>query len=205
MLRFNGQWLASVLALAIAITIVDRSIAQPPANKAKTDAQNAIEPRSGPGAGQKFLAKFVGQFDVEKSFFRRDGSESKVTGTCSQEMIHEGRFLKSEFTFDGPTGKTTGTGTIGYDTTTGTFTSVWIDSRSTRMSLRTSKGKFDGKMIVLTAAQIEGTPAGRQSRTETKLEDDGKKIIHTQFGIDQAGNERKVMSLVLTRKKSASK
>jgi len=41
-------------------------------------------------------------------------------------------------TFDGPGGKTTGTGLIGFEPETGKFTSVWIDSRQTRMSLRSA-------------------------------------------------------------------
>src|SRR5436190_15396129 len=108
----------------------------PPKTKSTKDPQSAYEPRSKPGAGQKFLEKFVGDWDVVKTFYPRSGDPIKVTGECRQTMIHEGRFLKSEFVFQGQGGgKTTGTGLIGFETDSGKFTTVWVDSRSTRLSL----------------------------------------------------------------------
>lgn len=172
------------------------SWAQPPADK--KDPQSAIEPRSGPGAGQKFLAQFVGDWNVEKSFHPREGQPVKTMGTCRQDLIHGGRFLRSEFTFEGANGKSTGTGLIGFDPSTGLFTSVWIDSRSTRVSHRIGSEKFDGKSIVLKGAALDGNPT-RQSKTVTTVEDGGQKIVHTQYGQSADGNERIVMKLVMTK------
>jgi len=169
---------------------------QPPAAD-KKDPQSAIEPRSGPGAGQKFLEKFVGDWEVTKTFHPRAGEPVTTKGTCRQTMIHGGRFLQSEFLFDGPGGKTTGTGTIGFEADTGLFTSVWVDSRSTRMSLRKSREKFDGTEIVLFSRSLDDKE-GRQSRTVTKVEDGGKKIVHRQYSPTPDGKERLVMELILT-------
>jgi len=163
----------------------------------KKDPQSVIEPRSGPGAGQKFLEKFVGDWEVTKTFNPRTGDPATAKGTCRQTMVHGGRFLQSEFTFDGPAGKTTGTGTIGFDADAGLFTSVWVDSRSTRMSLRRSKEKFDGTEIVLYSRSLD-EKEGRQSRTVTRLEDGGRKIVHRQFSPTPDGKERLVMELVMT-------
>jgi hypothetical protein len=113
------------------------------------DPQSSFEPRSGPGAGQKFLEKLAGDWNVVKTFYPRSGELSRSTGSCRQTMIHEGRFLQSEFTFDGPSGKTVGLGLIGFEPETGLFTSVWTDSRSTRMSIRRSEAPFNGEEIVL--------------------------------------------------------
>src|SRR3954447_20050204 len=93
---------------------------QPPADK--KDPQSAIEPRSGPGAGQKFLEKFAGAWDVAKTFHPRMGEPVKIKGECVQTMIHGGRFLKSEFTFGEGEAKTTGTGLIGFEPDKGIFT-----------------------------------------------------------------------------------
>jgi len=181
------------------------SIAQdPPQKDRKRDPQNAIEPRSGPGVGQKFLEKFVGDWTVEKSFFRPNGEAVKSSGTCKQTMIHGGRFLQSEFTFETDAGKTTGTGLIGFEPETGKFTSVWIDSRQTRMSFPQSEEKFDGKSIVLVGKALgEGAKDGRRSQTVTTLEDGGKRIVHRQSAMDADGKERLVMELVLTKKAEA--
>jgi hypothetical protein len=189
MLRVCLFLCASLVGIAVAA-------GQPPA-PAKKDPQSAIEPRSAPGAGQKFLEKFVGDWDVVKTFHPRTGDPVVSKGSCRQTMTHGGRFLQSDFTFDGTGGKTTGTGTIGFETETGLFTSVWVDSRSTRMSLRRSKDKFDGAEIVLFSRSLDDKE-GRQSRTVTRLEDDGKKIVHRQYSPTPDGKERLVMELSMT-------
>src|SRR4051812_41853876 len=145
------------------------------AGQSKSDPQSAVEPRSGPGAGQKFLEQFVGEWDVVKTFYSRSGTPSRTTGVCRQTMIHDGRFLQSEFTFQQGDTKTTGLGIIGFEPAAGTFTSVWIDSRATRMSLRQSKDWFDGKEIVLFSRSLGDGAEARISRTMTRLEDNGRK------------------------------
>ena len=70
-------------------------------------------------------------------------------------MIHDGRFLQSEFVFEQDGKKSTGLGLVGFDATTGQFTTVWTDSRSTRMSLRQSQQPFSGKEIVLQSRSLK--------------------------------------------------
>jgi hypothetical protein len=169
---------------------------QPPDKK---DPQSAIEPKSKPGVGQKFLEKFVGDWEVAKAFHPRMGEPTKQKGECRQTMVHGGRFLQSEFTFESGNEKTTGTGLIAFQPETEKFTSVWIDSRQTRMSFRQAEGKFDGEQIVLFSKELDGKE-GRKSKTVTKLEDEGKKITHRQYGINADNTERLVMELVMTKK-----
>lgn len=175
---------------------------QPPekGTKDKKDPQSQYEPRSAPGVGQKFLEKFAGTWDVAKTFHPRAGEPVKAKGECRQEMIHDGRFLRSEFTFGEGAGKTTGTGLIGFEAATGLFTSVWTDSRSTRMSFRKSKDKFDGEQIVLFSQSLDPGANERRSRTVTRLEDKGEKVVHRQYAAGAGGEERLMMELVLTRK-----
>jgi hypothetical protein len=190
----------TVAAVAL-VTLVGAAPAQDKAGK--PDPQSTYEPRSGPGVGQAFLAKFVGDWDVAKTFHPRSGDPARSAGVCRQEMVHGGRFLRSEFTFGGGKDATTGTGLIGFDPATGRFTSVWTDSRATRMSVRQSKDKFDGEQIVLFGVAPDGSPV-RPSRTVTRLEDGGKRIVHRQYSpAADGGPERLVMELVLTRKAAA--
>src|SRR5262245_33688542 len=189
----------TVFALLSVTLAFAAAVAQQPEKK---DPQSAVEPRSGPGAGQKFLEKFVGAWDVAKTFNPRSGDPVRIKGECVQTMIHGGRFLKSEFTFGEGASKTTGTGLIGFEPDKGIFTSVWTDARQTRMSFRQGKEKFDGQEIVLYGQELGGA-AGRKSRTATRLEDDGNTIIHRQYGVAQDGTERLVMELRMTRHKGA--
>jgi hypothetical protein len=175
------------------------------AQEAVRDPQASFEPRSRPGAGQKYLESFVGDWDVVKIFHPRSGGEPvRNTGTCRQAMIQEGRFLQSDFVFEQDGRKSTGQGLIGFEPANGRFTSVWIDSRQTRMSLRHSREPFDGREIVLyskslddDAAKAPGPPA---SRTISRIEDGGQKIVHRQYNAGADGRERLVMELILTRK-----
>jgi hypothetical protein len=173
----------------------------------KRDPQATFEPRSGPGTGQAYLAKFVGDWEVAKTFYPRAGEPVRGQGTCRQSMIHGGRFLQSEFVFGQGERASTGLGLIGFEPESGTFTSVWTDSRQTRMSFRQSQSKdrFDGTQIVLFSKSLdaEGKEA-RRSRTVSRLEDDGRKLVHRQYALDPNGEERLMMELVMTRTSKAA-
>jgi hypothetical protein len=188
-------------ALGVLLLIAFLGGAQSPAQDKQKDPQSAYEPRSNPGTGQKFLEKFVGAWDVVKSFHPRSGDPVRTKGECRQTMLHGGRFLQSEFVFGEGEAKTTGTGLIGFEADSGKFTSVWVDSRSTRMSLRQSQDKFNGEEIVLLGKSLASDgKQGRSSRTVTRLEDTGRKIVHRQYNAGPDGKERLIMELVLTRK-----
>ncbi len=60
---------------------------------------NQYEPPNAPGAGQKLLAQFAGDWDVVKTFFPMNGKPIVTKGTCKQYMIQGGKFLQSDFTF----------------------------------------------------------------------------------------------------------
>jgi hypothetical protein len=188
-----------VLGVAVLACLLVAADDPPPLPK---DPQSSFEPRSGPGAGQKFLEKFVGDWEVAKTFYPRSGGEpARATGQCHQKMINDGRFLESRFVFEQNGTKTTGLGLIGFEPEAGRFTSVWTDSRQTRMSLRQSQDPFNGEEIVLYGRTLNPDAKGPpRSRTVTRLEDDGRKIVHRQYALDGEGKERLVMELVMTRK-----
>lgn len=170
---------------------------QPPAK----DPQSSYEPRSRPGAGQKLLEQFVGDWDVAKVFHPRTGSPVRSEGRSRQTMIHDGRFLQSEFVFGEGERKSTGLGIIGFEPETETFTSIWTDSRQTRMSLRQSRGAFDGRQIVLYSRSLEAEgKESRRSKTVSRLEDEGRKLVHRQYALGAGGEERLMMELVLTKR-----
>jgi len=193
------RFVSAATVLLAVLFVLSIAIGQAP-----RDPQSAVEPKSGPGAGQKFLQQFVGDWDVVKNFYSRSGEPSRTLGDCRQTMIHDGRFLQSDFAFQQGEAKTTGQGLIGFEPAPGTFTSVWTDSRATRMSLRQSKDKFDGKEIVLFSKALgEGGAAARVSRTSTTLEDNGRRMVHRQYSIGDGGTERLMMELIMTRRRES--
>ncbi len=180
------------------------SIAHSPA-RAQKNPQSVYEPESKPGAGQRFLQKFVGDWDVAKTFFSpRGGKPVRIKGTCQQTMINGGRFLRSAFVFQDGDHKTTGIGLIGFEPGNGLFTSVWTDSRGTRMSVRHSHEPFNGKEIVLYSVSLDPSGQARwKTRTLTRLTDDGNKIVHRQYLVGRDGKEQLLMELILTRKSAS--
>jgi hypothetical protein len=172
---------------------------------AQQDPQASFEPRSSPGAGQKLLEQFAGDWSVTKIFYPRAGDPIRTEGRCRQAMIHEGRFLQSDFIFEQNGKKTTGLGIVGFEPESGRFTSFWTDSRQTRMSVRQSQDRFDGKRIVLYSRSIDpGGNDSRRSKTISQLEDGGRRLVHRQYALGPGGEERLIMELIMTRKPAAA-
>lgn len=188
--------LAAALAMLATACAIDTPPAPPPGN----DPQAAYEPPSQPGAGQEFLARMVGDWRVVKTFHSRSGAPAVSEGTCHQAMVHGGRFLESDFEFHRQGGTATGTGIIGFDPGSGVFTSFWIDSRSTRVSTRQSRGTFDGERIVLYGLALGAEARPVSSRTETTIGADSRSVSHRQFAVSTDGTERLVMELQMTRR-----
>src|SRR6516225_4665845 len=109
----------------------------------KKDPQAAFEPRSNPGAGQKFLEKFVGTWDVVKTFYPRSGDPVRAKGECRQTMVDGGRFLRLEFIFQQGDTKTVSLGVVGFEAESALFPSLWNESRSMKITLRQRREKFD--------------------------------------------------------------
>ncbi len=167
---------------------------QPP----RKDPQSSFEPRSAPGKGQQFLVRMEGQWDVEKTFHPRSGSPVRLKGTASQKMIHEGRFLQSDFSFESEGQVTTGTGLIGYEAEKDQFTSCWLDSRSTRFSFRKSQPPFNGVEIILFSENL-GEATKPRTRTVTKFDQNDQRLVHRQYAINADGSERLMMELIMNR------
>jgi hypothetical protein len=186
------------IAAVLAACVMVAAAKQPP--EGRQDPQSSYEPRSKPGSGQKYLERMVDQWEVQKTFYPREGEPVRTSGRCRQVMVQNGRFLQSDFVFGQGGQESTGMGLIGYEPEAGRFTSVWIDSRQTRMSLRYSRQPFDGEKIMLYSGTLETSKTDtRSSRTISILEDKDNRLVHRQYAIGPNGDERLMMELVLIR------
>ncbi len=159
------------------------------------------EPPNRGGAGQVLLAKMVGNWTFTDTFFPLRGGKPHVsTGTCQQFMILGGMFLQSNFTFHGANGSTwKGEGISGFSPSTGKFTTDWIDSQRTEMSIRQSRGKFDGKNMWLYAQQIGREHPGRVTFAHAFLRDGGKQLVYDHYYQVPGGKPKMMFEIVLIR------
>jgi Protein of unknown function (DUF1579) len=172
-----------------------------PAVAVAQQTHEQYEPSTGPGAGQKLLSQFVGDWNMVQTFFPKTGQPIATKGTCKQYMVQDGKFLESDFTFFNASGtKSTGTGISGFDSKTNRFTTVWFDSRRTTMSIRQSDGSFDGRNIVLWSTPLDPDTPGRKTVARAHLEEDGRVLVYGHFLIGDNGNERIIFEMRLTRK-----
>jgi len=193
------------MRLAVSLLTIAFSMVISASGQEKKSDRSKFEPRSEPGAGQGLLKRFEGDWDVTKTMYRQTGDPTRATGRCRQMMIHDGRFLQSDFTFEQGGRKTTGLGLIGFEPESGTFTSFWTDSRQTRMSVRQSRDRFDGQQIVLYSKSLEADgKEARRSKTVSRLEDGDRKLIHRQYNLGPEGQERLFMELTMTRRTGTS-
>lgn len=161
---------------------------------------NQYEPSNAPGAGQKLLAQFVGNWSVVNTFYPAQGKPRVTNGTCKQYMVKDGKFLESDFTFSNADGsKTSGTGISGFDSKTNRFTTVWFDSRRTEMSIRQSDGKFDGKNIALWATPLDNDNPGRKTVARAHLEKNGHVLVYAHYLVGPDGKERMMFQMLMTR------
>ena len=134
-------------------------------------------------------------------FYPREGDPVRTSGQCRSTMIQNGKFLQTEFEFNQAEGKSTGLGIIGFEPETGRFTSFWVDSRQTRVSVRQGREPFDGQKIVLYSVSLDPqSKDSRRSKTISTLEDDGRKLVHRQYALGSGAEERLIMELIMTRK-----
>src|SRR5262245_51880604 len=95
------------------------------------------------------------------------GRPSSISGIVG--IVGEGRQRKSLFEFEPESGR---------------FTSFWTDSRQTRMSVRQSQDPFDGQQVILYSRPLESDgPEARRSKTVSRLEDGGLKLIDRQYAL----------------------
>jgi Protein of unknown function (DUF1579) len=192
---------SNFMRLGVSLFVLAFGMAVSSSGQENKNERSKFEPRSEPGAGQELLKRFEGEWDVTKIIHRQSGAPSQAIGRCRQTMIHDGRFLQSEFTFEQSGRKTTGLGIIGFEPESGTFTSFWTDSRQTRMSVRQSRDRFDGKQIILYSRSLEADgKESRRSKTVSRLEDGDRKLIHRQYALGTDGRERLFMELTMTRR-----
>ena len=162
----------------------------------------ALQKYGTPGKEHEALKPMAGTFDAEVTM-QMDPASPPMTskGKTVNELIFDGRFLKSDFTGDfmGQTFK--GINLLGYDKLKEKYVSLWTDSMSTGLMMSEGTAADGGKSITLSGDyDCPVTHSKKQMKQIVKIESDDKHTIEG-YDIGPDGKEFKTMTLVYTRAK----
>lgn len=130
----------------------EKVVQQPAMDPAKQAAMEAMQRLGTPSEGHKALEPLVGTWTYTAQWWMSpDESPQSMTGTATNTLIFDGRFLKQEIRGQ-PEGEGQppfeGLGFTGYDNMRQEYQSVWFDNMVTGMTL--GAGQFDTATRTLT-------------------------------------------------------
>jgi len=106
-----------------------------------------------PGDEHEFLAKLAGDYKMTAKFWMDPDAQPEVSkGTCSSELIMDGRYLVCDvdmtLRFGGMDVPMVGKAVMGYSRPLREYQTIWIDTMNTNMTVQTGDIK-DGKLVVI--------------------------------------------------------
>jgi hypothetical protein len=157
---------------------------------------------SKPGSSHRLLESFVGEWDVELTFWSDpDSAGESSLGHSQISWILGKRFLQEQFSGTLAGADYRGMGIMGYDNAAKRFKTVWADSLNT--ALTTSSGRFspDGKTVDLESEVYDPLVSGLkvvQSKLQIESADS-----YTFFMTDTSPEGKKFKSLEMRYRRVA--
>ena len=153
-----------------------------------------------PGDMHKMLAKSNGTWNEDMTMYSTpDAPPQKMTATCENKMIMDGRYLEARHTGTFNNMPFQGYNIIGYDNIKKVFESTWIDNMGTGTIYM--EGPYDPstKTVTLTGKEIEPMSGQEIDIKQTvQFIDDNTQLIEMFANHD--GKQVKTMEIKLTRK-----
>lgn len=170
---------------------------------AMSEMQRAMLEAGTPGKMHEWIARSAGTWDCTLKMMMPDQPVQESKGTMTTKMIFGGRYAHSMFTCDFMGMPFEGTGTLGYNNTTGRFECTWADNVSTATTFMTGTLDASGKVLTLTGECTD--PMTRKPctmRQVTTLRGDDEMVEEFYKTID--GKETKVVETTYRRAKGAA-
>lgn len=180
----------------------DRSKADSTATDKPVDSvalMKAWEDYMKPGKSHTLLAKWVGKWNVDMTFYHK-GQESKAKSTAEYNLKLGGRYLQCNYkgTIEGTPFE--GENTTAFDNARKLFLSTWIDNMGT--GIMYLEGTYNAATKTITSnGKATDVVTGKEfsiRETHTMIDDDNQ--VMEMFDIKNV-EETKTMSLKLTRVK----
>ena len=165
------------------------------------DQQEAWKNYMTPGMVHQMMAESAGEWNSEVTMWMDPSKPpQKVIGSCTNEMILGGRYLKSSQKGDMMGMPFEGMMLLGFDNAKKEFTGVWYDNFGTGTSVSTGTYNSQDSTLTLNGTMVDPATGNDIKYSETmKFLDKDNQIMNMY--VLQNGQEYKNMEQVLTRKK----
>jgi hypothetical protein len=163
------------------------------------EVQTGAEAMS-PGPEHKLLKSFLGTFRAEVQLWMGPGDPMVSTGTMTNIMVLDGRYLRQKYVGDaseGPFPNFKGHGFWGYNRIANRFEGYWIDNASTIMQFETGSVDESGKVWTMTSEMVDPQGGTMSKRSVITLKDDDHHSIESFF--TKEGQEFKAMEIQYER------
>jgi hypothetical protein len=170
--------------------------------RADDPKKNAEPPADKAGPEHKKLDALAGSWTFTMKMWMEPGKPPQEgKGTAEQKWIMDGRFLQEDVHSDSFGDKFTGMGLTGYDNGIGKYTSFWIDSTTTAMSLSLGSADASGKVVTFNKDEFDPmTKKKVKIRDVIRIDSNDKHTVES-YRTEEGGKEMKMMEIVYTRKK----
>ncbi|MGE5457610.1 MAG: DUF1579 domain-containing protein [Methanococcaceae archaeon] len=152
-----------------------------------------------PGPAHNWMAESAGEWKTAIKLWMDPAAPPTVSeGSCKQEMILGGRYLKSTHTSTMMGMAYEGLMLQGFDNKTKEFTSIWMDNFGTGTMV--SKGKYDqnNKTLTLNGTAVDPLSDKDAAYKQTLKIIDKNKMVMEMFMVND-GKETKTMEVEYTR------
>ena len=196
------RWMVAMAAFctigAHVVVAEQPKAAQPPMDPAKMEAMKQL---GSPSEGHKAFEPLVGTWTYTAQFWMApDTQPQTMTGTATNSVIFDGRFLQQEITGTAEGQPFHGMGYLGYDNIRKEYQSIWFDNMMTGMMVAT--GEFDPATKTLSEHGTFSCPmtgeTQRWFRTAWTVVDPNH-ASYQSFSRTPSGQEFKSMDIQYTR------
>lgn len=167
---------------------------------AQTEAEmKAWQAYMTPGEMHKNMASSVGDWKAEVTMWMEPGAQpTKSTATATNEMLMEGRYLKSTHKGNFMGMPFEGISITGYDNIKKTFVNTWIDNMGTGVMVTEGKWNKEKNAIELTGKATDPM-TGKDSKIRETLtfNADGSQLM--EMWSEKDGKEFKTMEIKMTK------
>ncbi len=153
-----------------------------------------------PGPEHDRLKPFLGTFRAEVKLWMGPGDPMVSTGTMTNTMVLDGRYLRQDYMGDpseGPFPNFEGHGFWGYNGVAKRFEGYWIDNASTMMQFETGSVDESGKVWTMTSEMVDPQGGTMAKRSVITLKDQDHNSIESFF--TREGQEFKGMEIQYRR------